>query len=42
MTNLNKMVDLGMICHPDSYFRDVWNALDFVVVSCAIFSYVFR
>jgi voltage-dependent calcium channel N type alpha-1B len=38
---LTKMVDLGIICHPGSYFRDIWNALDFVVVSCALFSYIF-
>jgi len=36
-----KMIDLGMICHEGSYFRDIWNVLDFVVVSCAIFSFAF-
>jgi len=35
-----KMLDLGMVCHPGSYFRDLWNALDFIVVSCALFSIV--
>lgn len=37
-----KMIDLGLICHEGSYFRDIWNVLDFVVVSCAIFSFAFR
>lgn len=36
-----KMFDLGIVCHPGSYFRDLWNALDFVVVSCALFSIAF-
>jgi voltage-dependent calcium channel N type alpha-1B len=35
------MFDLGLMCHPGAYFRDIWNALDFIVVSCAIFSMVF-
>ncbi len=37
-----KMVDLGIIAHEGSYFRDIWNCLDFIVVSCAIFSFFFR
>ena len=37
-----KMIDLGIIAHEGSYFRDIWNCLDFIVVSCAIFSFFFR
>lgn len=37
-----KMIDLGMIAHEGAYFRDIWNCLDFIVVSCAIFSFFFR
>ncbi len=36
-----KMIDLGMVGHEGSYFRDIWNCLDFVVVSCAVFSFFF-
>ncbi len=35
------MIDLGIICHEGFYFRDIWNCLDFIVVSCAIFSFFF-
>lgn len=37
-----KMIDLGIIAHEGSYFRDIWNCLDFIVVSCALFSFFFR
>lgn len=33
-----KVVDLGIICHPKSYLRDIWNIMDSVVVLCAIIS----
>uniref|UniRef100_A0A7N9CBI0 Ion transport domain-containing protein n=1 Tax=Macaca fascicularis TaxID=9541 RepID=A0A7N9CBI0_MACFA len=28
-----KMIDLGLLLHPGAYFRDLWNILDFIVVS---------
>ncbi|XP_051976308.1 probable voltage-dependent N-type calcium channel subunit alpha-1B [Xyrauchen texanus] len=36
-----KMVDLGLILHPSSYFRDLWNILDFIVVSGALVAFAF-
>ncbi|KAG4066501.1 hypothetical protein HA402_007137 [Bradysia odoriphaga] len=33
-----KVIDLGIICHPKSYLRDIWNVMDSVVVICAIVS----
>ncbi|XP_062400013.1 calcium channel, voltage-dependent, N type, alpha 1B subunit, a [Sardina pilchardus] len=36
-----KMVDLGLILHPGSYFRDLWNILDFIVVSGALVAFAF-
>ncbi|CAL8238654.1 unnamed protein product [Lota lota] len=33
---LIKMVDLGLVLHQGSYFRDLWNILDFIVVSGAL------
>uniref|UniRef100_A0A673IKL4 Voltage-dependent N-type calcium channel subunit alpha n=1 Tax=Sinocyclocheilus rhinocerous TaxID=307959 RepID=A0A673IKL4_9TELE len=36
-----KMVDLGLLLHPGSYFRDLWNILDFVVVSGALVAFAF-
>ncbi|XP_037047740.1 voltage-dependent calcium channel type A subunit alpha-1-like isoform X2 [Bradysia coprophila] len=33
-----KVIDLGIICHPKSYLRDIWNIMDSVVVICAIVS----
>ncbi|PFX23935.1 Voltage-dependent calcium channel type A subunit alpha-1 [Stylophora pistillata] len=35
-----KLVDYGAILHPGSYFRDAWNCIDALVVSCAIASLV--
>ena len=35
------MIDLGIICHPGSYFRDIWNILDAIVVTCALFAFLF-
>ncbi|KAG7230766.1 hypothetical protein INR49_019580 [Caranx melampygus] len=29
----NKMIDQGLILHDGSYFRDLWNILDFIVVA---------
>jgi voltage-dependent calcium channel N type alpha-1B len=34
-----KLIDLGVILHPGSYFRDFWNILDAIVVICAIFAF---
>ncbi|KAJ8379702.1 hypothetical protein SKAU_G00004800 [Synaphobranchus kaupii] len=36
-----KMVDLGIILHPGAYFRDLWNILDFIVVSGALVAFAF-
>ncbi|XP_051517883.1 voltage-dependent N-type calcium channel subunit alpha-1B-like [Myxocyprinus asiaticus] len=36
-----KMVDLGLLLHPSSYFRDLWNILDFIVVSGALVAFAF-
>uniref|UniRef100_A0ACB8EZD1 Voltage-dependent N-type calcium channel subunit alpha-1B n=1 Tax=Sphaerodactylus townsendi TaxID=933632 RepID=A0ACB8EZD1_9SAUR len=36
-----KMIDLGLILHPGSYFRDLWNILDFIVVSGALVAFAF-
>ncbi|KAK3700089.1 hypothetical protein QZH41_015046, partial [Actinostola sp. cb2023] len=35
-----KLIDFGAILHPGSYFRDSWNCIDALVVSCAIASLV--
>ncbi|RWS27414.1 voltage-dependent calcium channel type A subunit alpha-1-like protein [Leptotrombidium deliense] len=37
---LLKIIDQGIILHPGSYCRDVWNILDAVVVICAIIGYI--
>uniref|UniRef100_A0A4W3HZB1 Calcium voltage-gated channel subunit alpha1 B n=1 Tax=Callorhinchus milii TaxID=7868 RepID=A0A4W3HZB1_CALMI len=36
-----KMIDLGLILHPGSYFRDLWNILDFIVVTGALVAFAF-
>ncbi|XP_078075293.1 putative voltage-dependent R-type calcium channel subunit alpha-1E [Mustelus asterias] len=36
-----KMIDIGLIFHEGSYFRDVWNILDFIVVSGALVAFAF-
>ncbi|XP_063074226.1 voltage-dependent P/Q-type calcium channel subunit alpha-1A [Engraulis encrasicolus] len=38
---LIKMVDLGLVLHQGSYFRDLWNILDFIVVSGALVAFGF-
>uniref|UniRef100_A0A8C1JQ71 Voltage-dependent P/Q-type calcium channel subunit alpha-1A n=1 Tax=Cyprinus carpio TaxID=7962 RepID=A0A8C1JQ71_CYPCA len=38
---LIKMVDLGLVLHQGSYFRDLWNILDFIVVSGALVAFAF-
>ena len=35
-----QLIDYGAILHPGSYFRDAWNCIDALVVSCAIASLV--
>ncbi|TNN83483.1 Voltage-dependent P/Q-type calcium channel subunit alpha-1A [Liparis tanakae] len=35
------MVDLGLVLHQGSYFRDLWNILDFIVVSGALVAFAF-
>lgn len=37
-----KIIDLGVLFHPGSYLRDVWNVMDSVVVICALFSLGFK
>lgn len=36
-----QMVVLGLVLHEGSYFRDLWNFLDFVVVSGALVAFAF-
>ncbi|XP_053450989.1 voltage-dependent N-type calcium channel subunit alpha-1B-like isoform X2 [Nycticebus coucang] len=36
-----KMIDLGLLLHPEAYFRDLWNILDFIVVSGALVVFAF-
>ena len=36
-----QVIDLGVIAHPGSYLRDVWNMMDALVVICAIISFIF-
>uniref|UniRef100_A0A8C9N6U3 Voltage-dependent N-type calcium channel subunit alpha n=1 Tax=Serinus canaria TaxID=9135 RepID=A0A8C9N6U3_SERCA len=36
-----QMIDLGLLLHPGSYFRDLWNILDFIVVSGALVAFAF-
>ncbi|XP_037707101.1 voltage-dependent N-type calcium channel subunit alpha-1B [Choloepus didactylus] len=36
-----KMIDLGLLLHPGAYFRDLWNILDFIVVSGALVAFAF-
>ncbi|KAJ8383740.1 hypothetical protein AAFF_G00215820 [Aldrovandia affinis] len=38
---LIKMVDLGLVLHQGAYFRDLWNILDFIVVSGALVAFAF-
>ncbi|PNI88501.1 CACNA1B isoform 7 [Pan troglodytes] len=37
----NNMIDLGLLLHPGAYFRDLWNILDFIVVSGALVAFAF-
>ncbi|XP_023224867.1 voltage-dependent calcium channel type A subunit alpha-1-like [Centruroides sculpturatus] len=38
---LLKVVDQGIILHPGSYCRDIWNILDAIVVICALVAFAF-
>jgi hypothetical protein len=38
----SQVVDLGVIAHPGSYLRDVWNLMDALVVVCASISFIFE
>uniref|UniRef100_A0A8C4HJW2 Voltage-dependent N-type calcium channel subunit alpha n=1 Tax=Dicentrarchus labrax TaxID=13489 RepID=A0A8C4HJW2_DICLA len=40
-SKLYTMVDLGLLLHPGAYFRDLWNILDFIVVSGALVAFAF-
>ena len=33
------MINMGLILHDGSYFRDLWNILDFIVVIGALVSF---
>ena len=35
-----QILDYGLILHPGSYLRELWNAMDMLVVSCALTSAV--
>ncbi|TGZ60418.1 hypothetical protein CRM22_008542 [Opisthorchis felineus] len=37
-----KVIDLGVVLHPGSYFRDAWNILDAIVVFFALVAFVVR
>ena len=39
---LLKVIDLGVILHPGSYCRDIWNILDATVVICALVAFAFK
>lgn len=34
-----QMIDQGLILHDGSYFRDLWNILDFIVVIGALVAF---
>ncbi|KAK0065729.1 voltage-dependent non-L-type calcium channel alpha-1 subunit isoform A [Biomphalaria pfeifferi] len=36
-----KVIDLGVMLHPGSYMRDLWNILDATVVVCALVAFIF-
>ncbi|OAF65509.1 hypothetical protein A3Q56_06781, partial [Intoshia linei] len=36
-----KIIDRGLVLHPKSYLRDIWNILDAIVVICAIIALSF-
>ena len=36
---ISQIIDYGVILHPGSYLRELWNAMDMLVVSCAITSF---
>jgi len=36
-----QIIDMGVILHPGSYFRDAWNVLDAVVVLLAIIAVIY-
>nr|XP_006819159.1 PREDICTED: voltage-dependent P/Q-type calcium channel subunit alpha-1A-like [Saccoglossus kowalevskii] len=37
-----KIISLGLILHPGSYCRDIWNILDAIVVVCALVAFAFQ
>lgn len=37
-----KIIDLGILFHPGSYLRELWNIMDALVVICALFSFGFK
>lgn len=37
-----QIIDLGILLHPGSYCRDLWNILDATVVICALVAFAFK
>ena len=37
---LAQILDYGLILHPGSYMREMWNCMDLIVVSCALTSFI--
>ena len=35
-----QIIDYGVILHPGSYLRELWNVMDMLVVSCAVSSFI--
>ena len=35
-----QILDYGLILHPGSYMREMWNCMDLIVVSCALTSFI--
>lgn len=41
LSSPRQMIDLGLVLHQGAYFRDLWNILDFIVVSGALVAFAF-
>lgn len=39
LLSCRQMIDQGLILHDGSYFRDLWNILDFIVVVGALVAF---
>jgi len=40
-TCMSQVINLGVLFHPGSYCRDLWNILDATVVICALVAFFF-